>query len=551
MRQIFQIYRNDLRRLWLPCCGWILLILLRLSLVLLSPTDGEPATYPWAETLDGLLQLGILLPILLGLLVLEEPPMGTRSYWLSRPITSRSLMAAKGGFILSILILPVAVSQAIVLHHLGMGHEDLQSASAFVLLQLSFLAMTTWAWATLARTFSRFLVGIFGLSILWGVGKYWLQKLAIDRNLWLDPFWIPQVSERLTEIQLILISLAIIAVQYRSRRIWRSLSLGLAGLIAVVATAALWSWDNFGAKELDSMEVSFDRDYFGPHDNPMKHRINGDISIYGRLDVSPLPADRFVKIQRHRSTLKIDGGPVLRSFAIGLHKTNPSVAREAALGGARILNPYEKKSYWDRIFHIHPTSYERYAEQPGRLELRSRIESHRYEIVFELPFREGASASQSGDQLAIELIESKGQRADVRFLERSFNPKPAPYRYSREFFLLNRSHGTAVQGRYARKEKALLPPLRSQERDVADIYGTRRSLSLITQVPLVLFHRQTRIFDLPEEISDPEGWLSDAHLVRLDQFLDGKAVREVLVEDFRLIDSSAPTLRRKLGKEPN
>ncbi len=96
MRQIWHIFKKDIRRFWPQAlASWILLVWFVFEDRWRVDAHPSPAE-GW---------LNLLLPLawafLAGIVVIEDPHVGDRQFWLALPCRWRSLLAAKALFVLA------------------------------------------------------------------------------------------------------------------------------------------------------------------------------------------------------------------------------------------------------------------------------------------------------------------------------------------------------------------------------------------------------------------------------------------------------------------
>jgi len=118
MRQIWQIFKKDTRRLW-----WVAAVTLGLLAWLAHMDRWRTQSGPGSA--EG--WLNFLLPFawayLTGILILQDPLVGDREFWLALPCRRGSLLGAKALFLLVFIHAPYFVAQSAIL--LGRGFNPL------------------------------------------------------------------------------------------------------------------------------------------------------------------------------------------------------------------------------------------------------------------------------------------------------------------------------------------------------------------------------------------------------------------------------------------
>jgi hypothetical protein len=160
MKSVLHTFRKDFRHLW-PAALVSLVLLATLaradrwrSDTMVSSTEG------W---------LNLVLPLawacVIALAVLEEPLAGDRHFWLTRPHRWPALLTAKVLFALLFVHVPFLIADGYILA--AHGFPPLEYLPQLLWKQLSFAAFVTLpalALATLVRSFTHFMLGIFAIA---------------------------------------------------------------------------------------------------------------------------------------------------------------------------------------------------------------------------------------------------------------------------------------------------------------------------------------------------------------------------------------------------
>lgn len=239
MRLMLHTLKKDARRLWpVALLTWILLAALadldrwRADRIA-SPAEG------W---------LNLLLPLawacLAALAVLEEPLVGDRNFWTTRPHRWTSLLAAKLAFVLLAIHLPGLVADAFVLAARGF------SPAAFIpdllwkqALLFGAVTLPAVAMATLVRNFAHFVVAVFAIAAGMAILNGGLQRFP---NYGLQA---EELRHGLVRLVLAVSAVLVIAIQYTRRRVLGARIVGVAGGMAaalLVAFLPVWAEYSFG-----------------------------------------------------------------------------------------------------------------------------------------------------------------------------------------------------------------------------------------------------------------------------------------------------------------
>jgi hypothetical protein len=247
VKLIWHIARKDLRRMALPVSVWLALILVPTIAVRVaapgiaghagSTIDMWNAAFSiWARLLEGVqLVIGCLL---VGSLVLEDPLVGTTSFWSTRPIGSMRLLAAK---IVAALVLffvaPIVVLTPVWIAS-SFGFVDLVQAGWDFATRVGGSFLIALMLASASRNLAQFLFG----SIL--VGGIFAATTVIPASFWQDaPMMVRASREWLIMIGMLPAVAAILVHQYLTRRVVRTWFFVGGALLAIAVIRCAWPWD--------------------------------------------------------------------------------------------------------------------------------------------------------------------------------------------------------------------------------------------------------------------------------------------------------------------
>jgi hypothetical protein len=265
MRQALHIFRKDVRHLWLEisialtATGAFTFVVARGSQSLNDPA----AVQGVAATL-----LTYLLPAawcaLIARLIYAEPLAGNRQFWITRPYSWKSLLAAKGLFVAAFIGLPKLIADAVILRAWGfkLGSElagllwaQVLLAAVLVLPVAALSAVTTGFVQLLSVTFLLALAFAGCYLLIPGVGDPWL---ALE--------WTRSYS---TGLVVAGAALAIILWQYARRDTTNSRRLAGGAALTAFAVSAWLPWpaafalqSRFSTQSIDTSAVrlEFNRD---------------------------------------------------------------------------------------------------------------------------------------------------------------------------------------------------------------------------------------------------------------------------------------------------
>jgi hypothetical protein len=223
MRLAWHIFAKDARRLW-----WEIAVTLGVLTMLAREDRWRSDFIP--GPIEGLLNL--VLPAawayLMALAVHQEPVVGDRQFWVTRPYPKGSLTAAKAMFALAFILLPSFLADCAVL--MLRGFSPLENLGPLLWKQAGLLAAVVLPAAALAAvtgTVGQFLVVSFTLA---GVAILMLEN---------QPPWRPGEPGRLLAVVAALAAAAILILLFQYTRRYTLLS-RVTGAAGVAAAALLF-----------------------------------------------------------------------------------------------------------------------------------------------------------------------------------------------------------------------------------------------------------------------------------------------------------------------
>ncbi|MDE2928825.1 MAG: hypothetical protein OXT71_20770 [Acidobacteriota bacterium] len=241
MKLILHIFRKDFRHLRLYLAGWLGLLISVCLFVRLG----------WGLGLGWIAVIGVLKVALLALivsnLVQEDSPVGSTSFWLSRPVSGRQLLAAKSIVLAVTLIIPALLVEVMFLLFNGVTAHDTLRSIPETLIYTLFVVAILMMLAVLTRSLSQMVaLGLFSsvsmIVFLLVKAEIFFPGIRLD----IDPLTTMTLrSSKWIGFFLILLTMAAIVVclQYLTRRRKLNAILALAGLLPCILTVEMWTWD--------------------------------------------------------------------------------------------------------------------------------------------------------------------------------------------------------------------------------------------------------------------------------------------------------------------
>ncbi len=229
--QPLHIARKDLLHLWPET---LVVLLLFAAFCWAAPSGWSGSQYAGVATLLAAFLKGFLMPIswlvLISRLIHDEPLVGDRQFWTSRPYHWAKLLAAKAIYLGVFLYVPFLLMQIFLLKRAGLYPTTVVPALLHNLLLLTaILVVPLTAIAAVTATFARMLLSTIGAMIYLLIVGLGLLYLIFRRMP-------PPGFEPLVLTLIVLLPLAALIYQYATRRtpITRILLLGTPLLIALL-----------------------------------------------------------------------------------------------------------------------------------------------------------------------------------------------------------------------------------------------------------------------------------------------------------------------------
>ena len=539
MNLVLHHFRKDLRSQRILLGLWLLLVLLQFGIAFWAPRADDIVMHGlYSVAVFAVPLLGsLLLLVLVPLLVLQEPLVGTSAFWLTRPLSGRQLLAAKGLFVAVLAGLPLLAQSVLLAANGATLREVGLGALQLAVSQLSWIAIL-FALAVFASSFGRFAIiaAVYGLvAVAFGLGVYWY-------GLFHDPDYAADAMRKLSlslsrnlvdAFLTVAFGTAVAAHQYLTRNTRRSLFLVLAAWAAVAVGGHLWPWDFL--KPAPFAGTAFDA-------APLRLSLIGRVSAFdqaslrggaarkavnGTFLTEGLPAGTVVRIRNIDSSLARPGGGTVKIVRTSINAFGESDAEalEKALG-AVILNGERDHFDTQNLFAVEAAEYAKDGAAPLDFSARIEVEAAHWVAQPDIPLQKGARWSRGSERLVVASVLQQPDGVDILAEERKVNllyDRSRPPEASIPgldaqrvcYVLLNRKYGEAFV------QRRLQPSL-----DM--LAGT----SILSNHPLRLSFGPEQRNHLTLPIT-PE-WLADAVLVRLELVTLADVTKTLTIPGFRM-----------------
>ena len=523
MKLIWHIIRKDFRHLRLYLVGWLGLLIVLCLFVRLG----------WGLTLSTIAVIGVLKIVLLALIVSkvvqEDSPVGSTSFWLSRPVSGRQILAAKSIFFAVMLVAPTLLIEVIFLLFNGVVAHDILRSIPEILIYTLFAVAILMMLSALTRSLSQMvLLGLF-FSISMIVFQLVRAEIFFPGNR-LDIDLLTRMTLRSSQwigflLFLLTTTAIVVCLQYVTRRTKLNAILALTGLLPCILTFEIWTWDFVAALrqpertvvDPEKLVARIDEQSLKFYSTASMHSRDRRMVLHGAIVVENHPADLMVvplqvgsKVSfgsvglGHRGYWERDVNEYedrqLDDMAFDYWESKLDDGRieafEQALGGVHLLaNKYRLETgYFPKFLEIPQADYESDVASNGRLSAEVDFLIQRIEIV-PLPMEKGARYRRGSDHAEVLKVTPDGKMMWIELKEsrhRLVSKQPR----KRWYVLRNRFRGEALLG---------------DERS-SNSFGVARFA-----LPTVSFNHLRLHFTLP--LQDPSygpEWFEEAELVRID-----------------------------------
>lgn len=291
MSQVGHIFKKDFQHLWPQ--SLLVLVLIAMFAWMNARSQALTAQYLFSAPMQ---LLPLLLPIgwwhLVAAVVGQEVLAGEDQFWVTRPYSRLSLVAAKILYIIMFINLPMLIADCVILH--GQGFPIMSHVPGLLFKQLVLFALWLFpamALAAICQNLWQFL-GVGLIVVVTYVLPSFLGVL-VPASYWQGTEWIRGC---MFIAILVAASVIILLCQYRQRRTAVARLLGVCGLALAFtiphlpSKSALWHWQFARStlpKPSPSVEIAFDPARARPIGLPSSS--SGSVQLYLPLRVTGVP----------------------------------------------------------------------------------------------------------------------------------------------------------------------------------------------------------------------------------------------------------------------
>jgi hypothetical protein len=373
--------------------------------------------YPLLALSLGRAVLGWVLAIRI---VHADPLDGTSAFWLTRPLSRRMLLGAKGGLIGVLLLAVPAIAALVVFIMNGFAAAALPVILAQWLLIEALPLLPIVLVAALTRDVARQV-----LTLLAGLGAWWALQLScwtlssFPGDLGAASAWQANIVQAwlVVGMGVVVLCAVLTARHYLTRRTVAVAFAALVGADGIVAVAALWpiqlmvkyrpAWDESGLtptspewRGAGGVSVSVQQESL------RLFRLGGLDRLVGDLGIDGLDDDVIVRTAGGRGTVRfLVGGQVAEQrrtwafgFGVGLASLEDAASRRhfERMLGARLVDPFSVSQYGLRLVEAKPGVFAGHEGGRAAYDANLVFDAYRVAAAAVTPLKVGA-VTQVGD----------------------------------------------------------------------------------------------------------------------------------------------------------
>jgi hypothetical protein len=309
------VVMKDLRRLRGVLWLWFLaLAITSVAGALVPVLADQPGWKMLAQVLWMLQPLAqvVLVALLVPLLLHEDPLVDARAFWLTRPISRRTLLAAKAVFLTLVVVLPALVGELLAMGCNGLSARQLLCATPEILLAMLSKVCVLGALAALTRNFGQFAIALVSYLFAYGVLSFgigiWLRlSIQCGRETTMMETGYLQTQALVVWLSLSAVGSALMVWQFLTRRTGDAIVVGVAGLVAVIVAKDLCAFNAFATTPCNQSarpaDLAVTVQELRTTTNPNLPSFQAPI-LQAELLVHGVPDTQFLQIQSGHASLR-------------------------------------------------------------------------------------------------------------------------------------------------------------------------------------------------------------------------------------------------------
>lgn len=307
MSQILHIFKKDTRHFWPEVLSTLVLTAFLVKTYPIMWVAGY-RTSRSPEVVANV--VAVLVPVswwlMLTRLVQDEPLVGERQFWVTRPYRWQKLLTAKFLFLSVFLYLPILIAHSLLLRVAGFHPASYLPGLFFNLLLITFiLVVPIMVIATVTSSFAKAVLALLGIIVS-------VIGIAALSSLWGTA--VPDTNGgNITVYVLFALGIAVILVQYATRNLRLSRWLLAAAVTTIAASAVDWPGRAFVPIEYPQSAVSAPTVHLAFDSSPTHH-----LAAFASLD------DKVLSIRLPIASSGVTSGTAIQAEAVRAVITAPN-----------------------------------------------------------------------------------------------------------------------------------------------------------------------------------------------------------------------------------
>lgn len=560
MKRLWHHIKKDLNHLKYPLAiWWVLAVFRQLSMERMLGL----VEVPHNVTISNIIELFrfINLFVLVPLLVQSDSLVGSTSFWLSRPISRKELLACKSLFILFFIIGPVLILEVIsmMIHGITAGHILL--AIPEMLFEILLFILPLMILAVLTPDFKRFALvalAVFVSLFIISVALFVLFAPLVLKEVFSRPeAFSPTMIQSQILVALaaeIILGCGIIIHQYLTRKTLRAIILLALSIPLTLFAAVIWQWDFFEREQtikhlapnhqgIRDFKVFANPRYVGRISSSIS-RKKPTASFSYKIKYSGIPEAFFLRSGSvNNIEILLPGGPTISPLDCRMSSINTGDqyrALQQVLSPSRLVRHsydfYRRTGTLElRISGLPHPLVERVVNSEGTLSFDAVFHVYRYRVAAVLPLQSGSQYKRGSEYIRVVAVKPRPRgcavKLQIQVVWLLFDPRLPDTPPAKRDFLLWEDMDIFLHNK-KRQEILVKNDWKSNFKRFFAWELMESSENRVNVVTLVLdFSSQNQNAYFPRI---DNSWMMDAELVCLEEENIGQFTKPVRIENFRL-----------------
>jgi hypothetical protein len=533
MAAILHILKRDIRATWIYLCVIAAFLVYQMVELWQTMAPGNfemPFSFSFRYSTIGAAVLSLIVIAITVRLIHEDSLVGTSAFWLTRPISRKSLLLAKGLYILLFLvIIPFSINFILLLHFGIKPSQVIPFSFTILVIQLTVICVFA-SLAAVTPNWPSFIAAALGAVIWQFVANDWLV-IRNRPNEWIS-------DTMLFGLLLLCLTFSIVVHQYLTRKTLRSSVLLISGYALVWLSCHFYIWDVFAPAPFRSHSSVASSVEIAPITKPDAIITYSSVRsfpltrpIEGTLNLQNIPAREQIVLTHLAGKLEYPNGKRLSYSADNGVSYGVPGALQALLPGFEWIDTGIHPTRVAFLSVYEPT-YKNLATVEGTYTGKAQFDIYQNAIISEAPLVSGNQINIDQNPVTIRDVENHPEIGNVVVHMESLGLTSEINNNDFKFCLLNRS----------RRQAFLLDPHSFSLDQSLILFGVRlvyQSWDPNFMVPL-LNGRPISTID--------NAWLAGANMVVIKRNFVGRLSRKFEIKSFRMADYSSDGIREQQGK---